>query len=27
VRAIAYLRIMSSQDPAVQRCRAAMLRR
>ena len=27
VRAIAYLRIMSSQDPAVLRCRAAMLHR
>lgn len=27
VRAIAYLRIMSSRDPAVVRCRAAMLRR
>jgi hypothetical protein len=27
VRAIAYLRIMSSQDPAVLRCRVAMLRR
>ena len=27
VRAIAYLRIMTSQDPAVLRCRAAMLRR
>jgi hypothetical protein len=27
VRAIAYLRIMSSHDPAVLRCRAAMLRR
>ena len=27
VRAIAYLRLMSSRDPAVVRCRAAMLRR
>ncbi len=27
VRAVAYLRIMSSGDPAVLRCRAAMLRR
>ena len=26
-RAIAYLRLMSSRDPAVMRCRQAMLRR